>query len=116
MKEKSITNAGILKDYVLKVWAIYACEADTVHYLVKSSKKTTNAEWKTIDSLKDISNMIVFGNYKDANSVANLIIKENKYPEGVVNFQICEIIPSFESGGYWDASDFRGKIVNRKVK
>ncbi len=105
MKEKSITNAGILKDYVIKVWAIYACEPNTVHYLVKSTKKATNAEWKTLDDLNDLKDMIVFGNYKDANSITSLIMKENKYPEGVVNFQICEIIPTYESGGCWDAVD-----------
>jgi len=116
MKEKSIINAGIFKDYVVKVWATYACEDDKVYYLIKSKKKSAIAEWKTLDDIKDMSDMIVFGNYKDANSTTSLIIKEKKYPLGVVNFQICETIPTYENSGYWDAGDYQGKVVNRRVK
>ena len=104
-------NAGIIKDHLPTLWSFWACEDNEVYYFVKHKSKFV---WKTLKQMDDARDMLVFGSYKDANTVMRSIIQTKQFPSAAVNnFQIGPIIPSYEDGFWYQ--DVVGKVKDVRV-
>ena len=111
-EEDKVIEAFIIQDFLPKLWAVFACEENDVHYLIRD-KKTDAISWKNLKQLKDLRDMVVVANKVEAETIIQwYITSKAPYPKKVVAFDICEIIPSFTDEGYWyeDVTSKRVKV------
>jgi hypothetical protein len=94
------SHSSLLKDFVPKLWAIFACEENESYFLI-ANLKTYNTNWKTALQIKDARNMVTFSSKEIAEMALNDIVEIKAYPKDVVAFEIAEIIPSVEDDLLW---------------
>lgn len=92
--------AGTLKSLSTTYWAVHACAENEVFYVIFSEKKKV-VVWDTLDNMKDASDMVLFESKKIATDFVKHLIKTKDYPEGVVSFEVAEIIPSYVDDSHW---------------
>ena len=111
MESKDITLYTI-QDYLPKVWGIFACEENDVHYLIRDTK-TDKISWKNLEQITDLRDMVVVPFKPDAKfMIASFMSNKASYPKNVDVFEMCELIPSFNENGYWyeDVTSKRIKV------
>ena len=110
--EEKVIEAFVLKDFLPNLWAVFACEVNDVHYLIRD-KKTDKISWKNLKQLKDVRDMVVVASKEEAETIIqSTLTNKASYPKKVVAFDICEIIPSYIDDGYWyeDVTSKRVKV------